>query len=76
MDDASYGSMYFDGRYKLNVYHNHNLGELYDLDADPGEFDNLWEDRNYLELKADLLKRSFDSAMMATDQYCQRIGPM
>lgn len=76
MDDASYGSMYFDGRYKLIAYHNHDLGELYDLDSDPGEFDNLWDDNNYLELKARLLKRSFDSAMMATDQYCRRIGPM
>jgi len=76
MDDASYGSMYFDGRYKLNAYHNHDLGELYDLETDPGEFDNLWDNRDHLEMKAKLLKKSFDSAMMATDQYCQRIGPM
>jgi arylsulfatase A-like enzyme len=76
MDDASYGTMYFDGRYKLITYHNHDLGELYDLADDPGEFDNLWDDRECVELKMRLLKRSFDASMQATDQYCRRIGPM
>ncbi len=76
MDDASYGTMYFDGRYKLVAYHNHDLGELYDLSEDPGEFVNLWDKADCLGLRADLLKRSFDAAMLATDQYCRRIGPM
>jgi hypothetical protein len=68
--------MYFDGRHKLAVYHNHDLGELYDLQCDPGEFVNLWDEPDCLALKASLLKRSFDASMMATDQYCRRIGPM
>ncbi len=76
MDDASYATMYFDGRFKLVAYHNHDLGELYDLQADPGEFANLWDERDCIELKSRLLKRSFDASMMAIDQYCPRIGPM
>jgi arylsulfatase A-like enzyme len=77
MEDASYGTMYFDGRHKFIAYHNHHdLGELYDLDEDPGEFDNLWDDPNAQPLKLELMKASFDSAMMASDQYCRRIGPM
>ena len=76
MDDASYGTMYFDGRYKFIAYHNHDLGELYDLEEDPGEFVNQWDNADYLPLKARLMKASFDSAMMATDQFTRRIGPM
>lgn len=77
MDDASHGTMYFDGRYKFIAYHNHaNLGELYDHESDPGEFENLWNDPHATDLKMRLMKASFDSAMMATDQYCERMGPM
>lgn len=60
-----HASMYRDRQHKLVVYHGHELGELYDLEADPGEFDNLWSDAGARALKADLLKRHFD-AMMAT----------
>lgn len=42
--DHSHGSMVFDGRWKSVVYHGHQLGEIFDLDADPGEFDDLWSD--------------------------------
>ena len=77
MNDASYGTMYFDGRYKFIAYHNHaGLGELYDLVDDPGEFNNLWDDANCMELKMQLMKASFDSAMMSIEQFGKRIGPM
>ena len=29
-----------DGRYRLSVFHGTGWGELYDLEDDPGEFDN------------------------------------
>ncbi len=63
--DHSHGSMVFDGRYKSVVYHGHRIGELYDLQSDPGEFDNLWDDPAARELKAERIRAHLD-AMMAT----------
>ena len=61
MKGGSRGSMYFDGKYKLNIYHNHNLFELYDLENDPNEFDNLWYKDNLADLKHELTIKHFNS---------------
>ena len=41
-DDPTQAMMSFDGRYKMVTYRGHSLGELYDLENDPGEFEDLW----------------------------------
>ncbi len=74
--DGTFGTMYFDGRYKLSVYHGHDLGELYDLAEDPHEFENLWDEPDYQKLKLDLILRSFDASMLELDVGSERIGPM
>ena len=74
--DGSMGTMYFDGRHKLVVYHGHELGELYDLESDPGEFDNLWDAPDAQPLTLDRMRRSFDATVMAVDRGPRRIGPM
>jgi arylsulfatase len=71
---ASHGNMLFDGRYKLIVYPGHKVGELYDLQEDPHEFDNLWDRPGMLPIKAQLLKRLFDALMLATDEGQPRVG--
>ena len=75
--DGSYATMYRTRTHKLVVYHGHGLGEIYDLEADPGEFDNLWDEPAAAGIKSDLLVRSFDASMRAAvDVGEERIGPM
>ena len=60
-------------RYKLVVYHGHDYGELFDLETDPDEFDNLWDDPALMETKLDLMRRSFDALALATDTGAEQI---
>jgi len=45
---------------KLTAYAEQSYGELYDLDADPGEQVNRWDDPAYGADKARLLRRIID----------------
>ena len=42
-------------RWRLTVYANASWGELYDLDADPHELNNLWEDAGHHALRGELM---------------------
>jgi arylsulfatase A-like enzyme len=71
---ASHANMIFDGRFKLVVYHGHKVGELYDLERDPNEFDNLWDDPRSQLIKYEKMKQIFDAVMLATDEGQPRVG--
>jgi len=64
---GTYATMLRDERYKLIVYHGHELGELFDLEADPDEFVNLWDDPALQSTKMRLMQLSFDALAFATD---------
>jgi arylsulfatase len=68
------GSMYFDGRWKLCIYHTHGLGELYDLREDPSEFHDLWDDPAHRELRCELTARAFDAMMRVSEPGPRRTG--
>ncbi len=75
--NASFATMFRTSRYKLVVYHKDNLGELFDLEADPYEFDNLWNEPSWQELKHKLILESFNSHVMLTTHVgSRRIAPM
>ena len=44
-------------RYKITVDHTTDRGELYDLESDPSETHNLWDDDRELSIKVDMLTR-------------------
>jgi arylsulfatase A-like enzyme len=46
-----------DGRYRLSVFHGTGWGELYDLESDPGEFDNLWDQPAHAATRAAMMER-------------------
>jgi arylsulfatase A-like enzyme len=72
---ASRANMWRDRRYKLVVYHGHELGELFDLEADPWEHCNLWDDPTHQSIKLRLMKESFDAAIGAIHAGPMRVGP-
>ncbi len=65
--EGSYATMIRDERFKLVVYHGHEVGELFDLAIDPGEYNNLWDDPDYVEVRFELLLKNFDALAFAVD---------
>lgn len=56
-DPTPQATMVRSERYKLVYTHSVDTGELYDLEADPGETINFWDDPAYGTVKADMLVR-------------------
>lgn len=50
-------------RHKLTVHFNKPYGELYDLEADPGELVNLWDHPDCAALKSELLLKFVHAEM-------------
>ena len=51
------------GFFALDVYYNQTYGELFDLESDPGEVDNLWDRPDCAELKAELVMKLLHAEM-------------
>ena len=74
IDDHTHGLMVFDGRYKICIYEGHEIGELYDLETDPGEFDNLWEKEEFAALKAEMTLKATNKFLNSSDAGLARTG--
>jgi arylsulfatase A-like enzyme len=67
-DPPLHCTMFRDGRFKLNVYHGEQTGELYDMQEDPQELANLWDSPNHREVRLDLMERLLE--WMLTQELC------
>jgi arylsulfatase A-like enzyme len=71
----SYGTMLRTATQKIVVYHATGQGELYDLENDPDEFENLWDTPKAAPLKLELMQRCFDASVLSMDPLPERLGP-
>ena len=71
----NFGTMIRTERYKLSVYHGHPAGgELFDLEKDPYEHENLWNNRRYQDVRFELLLKAFDQTVFSIDTGPERMG--
>ena len=64
---------YVDDRYKLTVYYNREYGELFDLEEDPGEIRNLWDEPELAQLKAELITKLLFAEMGKEPMWMPRV---
>ncbi|MEM7383416.1 MAG: sulfatase-like hydrolase/transferase [Verrucomicrobiota bacterium] len=74
---GTFATMHRTRKHKLVVYHGKGVGELFDLENDPWEHRNLWDDPEHAEVKNRLIAESFDAhVLLTTDVGSERIAPM
>lgn len=60
--------------YKLTYYAGESYGELYDRTRDPNEYENLWDNEDYQQIREALLKKLLDRVIETEDALPIRIG--
>ena len=63
----NYATMYRERRHKVVVRHGTSAGELYDLEDDPRELRNLWDDPACAAIREEMVRRCFDAKVFTTD---------
>jgi arylsulfatase A-like enzyme len=61
-------------RYKITVYCGKDYGELFDLENDPGERINLWNDPNADNLKNELIMKFLQAELRRESMFMPRIA--
>lgn len=64
---------YVNQRYKITVYRQGEDGELFDLQEDPGEINNLWHDSRSQQLKGRLLHEFMQATLISEPMRTPRI---
>lgn len=69
-----YVCTYIDKHYKLAFDMNSDEGELFDLEKDPNEMVNRWNDAEYQEIKKELLLKALQARMKAEPVLMPRVS--
>jgi uncharacterized sulfatase len=65
---------YVGERYKITVYYNRDYGELFDLETDPGELHNRWDDPDYAHIRSELLLKFLHAEMGKEPLWMPRVA--
>jgi len=65
---------YVNQRYKITVYRDGPDGELFDLQEDPGEVNNLWSEPSAAEIKSKLLHEFMQATLVSEPVRMPRIA--
>jgi len=64
---------YVGKRYKVTVYYGREFGELFDLEKDPNEHNNLWDSVEHQELKQEMLMKYIWAELAKEPMWMPRI---
>ncbi|MEO1249499.1 MAG: sulfatase-like hydrolase/transferase, partial [Pseudomonadota bacterium] len=65
---------YVDGRYKISVYRQGPHGELFDLQSDPGEIQNLWSEPQMAPIKEQMLHAMVQGFLRSEPMPSERVA--
>jgi arylsulfatase A-like enzyme len=65
-------TMYRSPRYKLIHYSGLDRGELYDLQEDPFEYENLWISEEFRDLREEYTRKCLDATVFTADPWPER----
>jgi arylsulfatase A-like enzyme len=65
---------YVNERYKITVYYNQTYGELFDLESDPEEKNNLWDNPDFSDLKQELFLKYIHAELGKEPMWMPRLA--
>lgn len=65
---------YIDKQHKITLYYNQSYGELFDLEKDPEEFNNLWDNPDSKDLKSELLLKYAHAELAKEPMWMPRVS--
>jgi arylsulfatase len=74
-ENIAYATMIRTKQFKLVAYHGEKTGELYDLDTNPNESVNVWNNPEYQTTKLELYQRLCDRMAETVDPLPKRQSP-
>lgn len=72
--DMPHVTTYVNARYKISVYRHGDIGEVFDLQEDPNELNNLWDAPEGKEIKSKMLHEMVQGIMQSEPMKMPRVA--